>query len=135
MRLTNIEVLQSPPGETDMILVSFRSGGLPADLTAAVPDGWTEMAREEKIGYVRDLVTTWLAHRTIASANSIIYPDLEAPDAARDGFQSLPGWVDWTPAEAESWINTSVTDLATAKQVLSKMAAAITYLRDIVIQR
>jgi hypothetical protein len=53
-----------------------------------------------------------------------------AKDAARDGFEGLPGWATWTAAEAATWIETNVTDLASAKTALIAMAQAIVHLRD-----
>ena len=50
-------------------------------------------------------------------------------NAAAD-FASIPNWADWTPAEAEAWIDANVTDLASAKVALGKMAYAIMVLAD-----
>jgi hypothetical protein len=50
--------------------------------------------------------------------------------AAKTDMKALPGWSTWTGAQAESWINTNVTDLASAKTALKAMAKAIVYLRD-----
>jgi len=43
----------------------------------------------------------------------------------------MPDWASWTATEASDWIETNVTDLASAKLVLQKMAMAIIYLRDV----
>lgn len=52
-------------------------------------------------------------------------------DDGRSQFSALTGWSSWTAAEAESWIETNVTDLASAKNTLKAMAKAIVYLRNI----
>jgi len=49
-------------------------------------------------------------------------------------FRSLPGWSTWTPAEAASWIDSNVTDLASAKVVLKNMARAIVLLRSLILK-
>jgi hypothetical protein len=49
---------------------------------------------------------------------------------ACDDFTALPGWASWTGAEAETWIENNVTDLASAKTALKAMAKAIMYLRN-----
>jgi len=50
---------------------------------------------------------------------------------AKTDFSSMPDWATWTATEASDWIETNVTDLASAKLVLQKMAMAIIYLRDV----
>ena len=54
-------------------------------------------------------------------------------DDGRSNFQSLPGWATWTANEAESWIESNVTDLASAKIALKAMAKAIIFLRNVTI--
>lgn len=49
---------------------------------------------------------------------------------AKSGMSNLPGWATWTAAEMADWIDANVTDLASAKACLKKMARAICYLRD-----
>ena len=51
-------------------------------------------------------------------------------EAAKAGFDNLPGWASWTASEAAQWIVENVTDLASAKVALTTMAKAIVYLRD-----
>jgi hypothetical protein len=65
----------------------------------------------------------------------VIYPDRDAPGQAKTDFRALPGWATWTGAEASDWIDTNVTDLASAKTALVAMAKAIVFLRDIVVER
>jgi len=55
----------------------------------------------------------------------------QLPDeVARDSFENLPGWATWSGDEAATWIETNVTDLASARVALSAMARAIVALRD-----
>lgn len=49
-----------------------------------------------------------------------------APERAR----LIPGWAVWDEDEAVEWINSHVTDLASAKQVLTAMARMLVALRD-----
>lgn len=51
-------------------------------------------------------------------------------DDAADAIRQMPGWATWTAAEAESWVETNVTDLASAKQALIAMARLLVFLRD-----
>lgn len=44
---------------------------------------------------------------------------------ADDEARTIPDFVGWTPAEAQAWVQTNVTDLATAKTTLVKMAGMI----------
>lgn len=53
-----------------------------------------------------------------------------AIEEAQSGMRDLPGWADWTAAQAEGYIDAQVTDLASAKSALKAMAKAIVYLRD-----
>jgi hypothetical protein len=41
----------------------------------------------------------------------------------------LPGWATWTADQAADYIEANVVDLATAKEVLKKMAMMLVYLR------
>ena len=54
-----------------------------------------------------------------------------ASATAMDDFSSMPDWATWTAQEASDYIETNVTDLASAKVVLQKLAMAVIYLRDI----
>lgn len=49
---------------------------------------------------------------------------------AKLGMANLPGWATWTAIEMADWIEANVTNLASAKVCLQKMARAICYLRD-----
>lgn len=52
--------------------------------------------------------------------------------AALTDFASLPGWATWTGQEAADWVDTNVTDPASAKVALMAMARAIMYLRNMI---
>ena len=59
------------------------------------------------------------------------------PDKRRDaiaGIDNMPGWADWTAAEASQWIEDNVVDLQSAKRALKAMAKAIMYLRNIAME-
>ena len=50
---------------------------------------------------------------------------------ARENIQNLPNWAkNWTPDEMETYVNDTVTDLTSAKLVLSKLAWMVGALRD-----
>ena len=53
---------------------------------------------------------------------------------AKKGIADLPGWCDWTANQVETYIEDNVTDLASAKIVLKKMAQMLVLLRDGVIK-
>ena len=46
----------------------------------------------------------------------------------------IPGWCEWTAEQAEAYIEKNVTDLASAKTVMKKMAQMLILLRDGVIK-
>lgn len=54
--------------------------------------------------------------------------------SAREEFKSMPGWADWTADQALDYINDNVTTLAEAKDVLTNMANAIIYFRNLLIR-
>ena len=72
----------------------------------------------------------WMPDPVIVSAKQIEAAAVKAQVDAKAGMSNLPGWASWNAAEATSWINTNVTDLASAKNALEKIAEAIIYLRD-----
>lgn len=51
-------------------------------------------------------------------------------EAAQTEAAGLPGWATFTAQEAEDYIDQQVTDLASAKSVLKKMARLLAALRD-----
>jgi hypothetical protein len=51
-------------------------------------------------------------------------------DTAQSGWDNIPNWATWTAEEAETWIETNVTNFAEAKVVLKKQAVAIMWLAD-----
>ena len=79
----------------------------------------------------------------VLTAGELLQIDIEA---ALDGFKNLPNYATWTPAEAEThvtdavlngwtvaeanaWIDTNVTDMASAKTALKQIAGAVIDLR------
>jgi hypothetical protein len=55
----------------------------------------------------------------------------KAKRLAQENLPNLPNWVkNWTPDEMEAYVETNVTDLASAKLVLQKLAWLCGALRD-----
>ena len=52
----------------------------------------------------------------------------------RKAIAEVPGWCDWTVEQAEAYIEKNVSDLASAKTVMKKMAEMMILLRDGVIR-
>lgn len=61
--------------------------------------------------------------------------DDEIAQTAKQSFRNMPQWATLTAQEAEDYIINDVTDLASAKIVLRKMAIMIIHLRDIAVRR
>ena len=56
---------------------------------------------------------------------------IKAQRTAKEGFQNIPAWArNWTPEEMETYVNEQVTDLTSAKLVISKLAWMCGALRD-----
>lgn len=54
-------------------------------------------------------------------------------EVSLDEIESIPNWASWNVTQAKDWIETNVTNLATAKEALKQMAEMIILLRDTVI--
>jgi hypothetical protein len=54
-------------------------------------------------------------------------------DEGHTNFLALVGWSTWTATEAETWIDSNVVDISSAKTAMKAMAKAIIYFRNIVI--
>lgn len=67
---------------------------------------------------------------TVIIVDSIDDVQLLPRDQGKTDFEALPGWATWTAQEAVDWIETNVTDLASAKTTLQQMARAIVALRN-----
>lgn len=133
MRLQKVQVHRLGP-DAD-VGIQFSVGGVDAYLSRDLPDGWADMGRGDKVAWVKGQVQTYMSNRILEPRDEDVYPDPAAIDDAKDGFEDLPGWSTWTPAEALAWVDENVTDLATAKMVLGKLTQAVLYLRDIVIEK
>lgn len=103
-------VVKGEPGSIESLLSVWNTGN-PA---------YTAPTEAELLG----ALTTVLS---IASEESAV---ITVQSSAESEFGNLPGWAHWTPAEAEAWIETNVTDLASAKTVLKNLAKAVLYLRN-----
>lgn len=93
------------------------------------------MSRSEKIAWAKSTLSSHLTTNTYLGIGEHVYPDEDVQTQAVIDFENLPGWATWTAAEAAAWIDANVSDLASARSPLAKMAQAIVYLRDIVIER
>jgi hypothetical protein len=60
--------------------------------------------------------------------------ETEAISAVQDGakaeIEDLPGWATWNCAQSTAWIDTNVTDLASAKLAIKKIACMLIALRN-----
>ena len=55
----------------------------------------------------------------------------KAQRMSQEDFANAPEWArNWTPEEMEGYVNANVTDLASARQVISKLAWMCGALRD-----
>jgi len=82
------------------------------------------------IGQIVDPETAQLVDQVVVDS---VEPKALPADDGRANFAAMPGWATWTDAEAEAWIETNVTDLASAKTALKAMSRAIVYLRNVAI--
>ena len=78
--------------------------------------------RDAKIQWVKAWVEQHGAGHSYLGVGKAVFPDPAARGAALDGFAGLPGFATWTAQEAAEWIEASVTDLASAKVALARMA-------------
>ena len=82
--------------------------------------------------YKRDGVpgSNWVIDQTAVDAANAEAAAVSDQAQARIDMGNMPGWATWTAAHAVDWVDTNVTDLASAKTALKAMAKAIVYLRD-----
>lgn len=133
MRLLEIKQVTTLEGEelaNHCALRFCQDDGVVVQLFVDFPDplpmDWRQWAEALLAGH--------LTNNTYSEPYIVLWPDRAKPPAGKDLFDQLPGWASWTGDEAAAWIEANVTDLASAKYVLVKMARAIVYLRDIVIE-
>jgi hypothetical protein len=148
-------------------------GTLPAGLTLAL-----EFDEATNTGLVAALDAHWASYTALSGAlyrdgqavmvNSPgqAWLDRVAADAAKTAFRNLPNWATWTAAEAsgyvhsdvlggwtkaqlDSYVDTNVTNIATARTALKqlgeelidlraiceRLAEAVVYLRDVAVRR
>lgn len=118
-----------------MLHCNFQIRGQSIVLNYAVPDGWNLWDKEGKKSWVLQKIQDHLATHNHQLGQEVIFPDVDAPEQAATDFEGLPGLATWTAREAADDIEENVTDLASAKTALKRMARAIVYLRDIAIER
>ncbi|NIV33097.1 MAG: hypothetical protein GWN58_27710 [Anaerolineae bacterium] len=131
MRLLRAEVVQDEGGKALALWLSVN--GVVERIGLDLPLDWDTMDRPARIAWAKAQAQAHATGRIFEGAP--LFPDMAAADGAKDDFEGMSGWATWTPAEAAAWIDTHVTDLPTAKQVLTKLATAVIHLRDIVIER
>jgi len=133
MRLLEVRLLRDPE-DSETLYARFSVGGAQARLSLEVPGPWDGWTRAEKMAWVKQEIAAHLETTTYL-VRGVVFPDQDAPESAKDGFEGLPGWATWTADQAAQWIEDNVTDLATAKATLKRMARAVVHLRDVVIER
>jgi hypothetical protein len=135
MRLKQVYTLFDPVTAQDIWYVRAVDQGIEFVINVLLPGNWDTLTRDDKIAWVMSYVADHLTTHKYAAPHEIVFPLPGQIEDAKDAFDDLPGWASWTGQEAAAWIDTNVTDLASAKTVLQNMARAIMYLRDIVIER
>lgn len=118
-----------------VLIVEFSTGGIVAKLEFEPPGNWDSLSRAQRVAWVKQQLTNHLISYTYEPSDEVIFPDETAKETAANEFENLPGWATWSALEAENWVETNVTSLATAKTALKAMAKAIVFLRDRVIER
>jgi hypothetical protein len=121
--------------DRDGMIVEFSSGGVVSTIQQPFPAGWADMSRAEKIAWGKGQIEDHLAGSIYVLPEQVYFPDYSIPEHAKDDFDALPGWATWTGQEAADWIDENVIDLPSARLALTRMAQAIIYLRDVVIER
>lgn len=119
-------------GGNDILLVDFTESGTSGRLPLEKPGSWDTLTRAQKIAWLKAQCTAALPNGLYNDDGDVIYPDQATQESNNTDFENLPGWSTWTATQAESWIDTNVTDLASAKTALKAMAKAIVYLRNYV---
>lgn len=136
MILSRAYVYSDPEGGDRYLVVMGRAdNGAKFTTSRLLPAGWGTLTRAEKIAIGRDMAAIHLAGTNyILGEEELVYPDAGRVNEAHEALRQEPGWSDWTPAEAEAWVEDNVTDLASVKTALKKIAKAILYLRNTIIQ-
>lgn len=134
MRLLEIRQVTTLEGEelaNRCVLRFCQDDGVVAQLFVDFPDppptDWRQWAEA--------LLADHLTNNTYSEPYIVLWPDRTKVSASKDFFDQLPGWASWTGAEAAAWIDANVSNLDSARSALAKMAQAIVYLRDIVVER
>jgi hypothetical protein len=135
--INKFETLNTANGDSEIVLnIGFlQDDGIKGSISVLEPETWDDMTRPEKIAWVENLVSEHLTTTTYRDGTNTIYPDKAIKITARRSFDSLPNWATWTPQEAKDWVDTNVTDLAIAKEVLGDLAWAVLCLRDIILDK
>jgi hypothetical protein len=128
------DVIDPAPGRALLVTVE-QDNGVPHTFSLPVPVEWDAWDRAQKVAWVKAQAETLFAGMTFYDGATVVYPNRAARVLAKAGVRGLPGWATWTAAEADAWINTNVTDLASAKLALRRMAQMLCHLRDIVVER
>lgn len=109
----------------------LEQAGLPVE--GVSEDGRIDYSRELTVGEQTTADAVVAAHNPDG-----LLPreeDDEISQTAKQSFRNMPQWATLTAQEAEDYIINDVTDLASAKVVLRKMAIMLVHLRDITVRR
>jgi len=131
MRITEVRRYEEENGDRTIAILFIQDDGVSGQLAFPQPDPLPEDWR----AWAREWITERLQGYTLGRPYDLLWPHPETADTAQADLENLPGWATWSAAEGQNYIDSNVTDLASAKVVLRSMAAAILHLRDLVIPR
>ena len=115
--------------------IAAKDNGVRYLLATSLPLDWSALGRAQKTQWVKDWLVVHSETHSYVSGTDAVFPDPLIQEQAFTNFGNFANWATWTAQEAVNWIDVNVTDLISAKVVLSQMARAIVYLRDIAIRR
>jgi hypothetical protein len=75
-------------------------------------------------------IITSAVRSAVLAALGVPESEADVQDGAKAEIEDLPGWAAWSCAQATTWIDTNVTDLASAKLAMKKMACMLVALRN-----
>lgn len=116
-------VVTSIPGYED---IGFVPKGDPDTLTTLLTN-WSQAP----VGYDEPTEAQLLTALAVVEVGIAVEETAKAiEDGAETAFTNIPDWATWTEQEAVDYITNNVTDLASAKVVMIRMARAILILAD-----
>jgi hypothetical protein len=103
----------------ELVDAGIDNGGVSSDGEVWDIDGVTEIQDRPDVAAVID------AHDPTDTEGALIETILQDAEGNKALFDVLLGV---TPSQAETWVENNVNDLATAKDILKKLAMAVTYI-------